>query len=86
MTELYAVPDPEVPEFGDGGGGGGDDEMQELAWIACKLVEAAIARTDWESYLGYARGATRDDTDAELVVGLMKLAAANIEVSLELGG
>ena len=82
MAGLHAVPD--LSGFDDGDGGGGYDDMQELANLACRLVDATIARFDWDLCRTAAQVVTRDDTDADLVVGLMKLAAANIEVSLVL--
>ena len=68
---LAVVP-PIDADFGDGDGGGEDfQDFDELMLMAQRLLESAIANTDWSKYESVAKHLVVDPAYAKVIVKLM---------------
>lgn len=77
-AELFVVPEP---EFGDGDGGDGEDgNLADLAYLAQRIVEAYIAKIDWDVCKEAALLVTDDEADASTVLYLMRRASITVQV------
>lgn len=70
-----------VPELGDGDGGdGGESNLGQLAALAQRVVEAHIAKIDWDVCSDIVKAITDEDADAATLLYLMKRSRITVTV------
>lgn len=84
-AELFVVPEP---DFGDGDGGdGGDSSLDDLVYLAERILRASLAKFDWVAHvstlLETAKQVTDDEADASTLIYLMRRADIDFTVTIE---